>query len=216
MCRKDNGEIYYEVHKEGHFNGKRSQMLLLGADVQFNNVQVRARDPLTAFQAERKGKEFSSTENLIGKFKSNSLALLHSIVQITSVSNKQSLRASSKCKEQAMVSGRESCGTRWSEEGYNAKNQERPFQRNNARGNGVAGNVGGQNRGGIIKHGQAKPIKCYNCSGLGHIATECPKAKETSRFNYFKDKMQLMQAQESGCSTDRRTSLFLQENSYQT
>ncbi|GKF46657.1 hypothetical protein Tco_0136459 [Tanacetum coccineum] len=33
---------------------------------------------------------------------------------------------------------------------YNANNQGRPFQRNNARGNVVAGNVGGQNRGGII------------------------------------------------------------------
>ncbi|GKA66206.1 hypothetical protein Tco_0766014 [Tanacetum coccineum] len=30
---------------------------------------------------------------------------------------------------------------------YNANNQGRPFQRNNERGNGVAGNVGGQNRG---------------------------------------------------------------------
>ncbi|GKF03591.1 retrovirus-related pol polyprotein from transposon TNT 1-94 [Tanacetum coccineum] len=55
---------------------------------------------------------------------------------------------------------------------YNANNQGRPFQRNNARGNGVAGNVGGQNRGGIINPGQAKPIKCYNCNGLGHIARE--------------------------------------------
>ncbi|GKF81808.1 hypothetical protein Tco_0240410, partial [Tanacetum coccineum] len=36
---------------------------------------------------------------------------------------------------------------------------EGPFQkRNNARGNVVAGNVGGQNRGGIINPGQAKPI----------------------------------------------------------
>ncbi|GJZ17780.1 retrovirus-related pol polyprotein from transposon TNT 1-94 [Tanacetum coccineum] len=45
-----------------------------------------------------------------------------------------------------------------------------PTQRNNARGNGVAGNVGGQNRGGMINPGQAKPIKCYNCNRLGHIA----------------------------------------------
>ncbi|GJW94724.1 retrovirus-related pol polyprotein from transposon TNT 1-94, partial [Tanacetum coccineum] len=37
---------------------------------------------------------------------------------------------------------------------YNANNQGRPFQRNNARGNGVAENVGGQNRGGIINPGQ--------------------------------------------------------------
>ncbi|GKD06046.1 hypothetical protein Tco_1181020, partial [Tanacetum coccineum] len=43
---------------------------------------------------------------------------------------------------------------------YNANNQGKPFQRNNARGNVVAGNVGGQNRGGIINPGLAKPIKC--------------------------------------------------------
>ncbi|GKA15132.1 retrovirus-related pol polyprotein from transposon TNT 1-94 [Tanacetum coccineum] len=55
---------------------------------------------------------------------------------------------------------------------YNANNQGRPFQRNNARGNVVAGNAGGQNRGGNVNPGQAKPIKCYNCNGLGHIARE--------------------------------------------
>ncbi|GJV96156.1 retrovirus-related pol polyprotein from transposon TNT 1-94 [Tanacetum coccineum] len=60
---------------------------------------------------------------------------------------------------------------------YNATNQGRPFQRNNARGNGVAGNVGAPNRGGMINPGQVKPIKCYNCNGLGHIARECPRPK---------------------------------------
>ncbi|GKA36271.1 hypothetical protein Tco_0722762 [Tanacetum coccineum] len=41
---------------------------------------------------------------------------------------------------------------------YNANNQGRPFQRNNARGNVVAGNVGGQNRVGNMNPGQVKPI----------------------------------------------------------
>ncbi|GJV36710.1 hypothetical protein Tco_1409187 [Tanacetum coccineum] len=55
---------------------------------------------------------------------------------------------------------------------YNANNQGRQFQRNNARGNVVAGNAGCQNRGGNVNPGQAKPIKCYNYNGLRHIARE--------------------------------------------
>ncbi|GJR22017.1 retrovirus-related pol polyprotein from transposon TNT 1-94 [Tanacetum coccineum] len=70
---------------------------------------------------------------------------------------------------------------------YNATNQGRPFQRNNARGNGVAGNVG----------------------GLGHIARECPRPKRLQDSDYFKDKMLLMQAQESGAVLDEEQSLFL-------
>ncbi|GKE78245.1 integrase, catalytic region, zinc finger, CCHC-type containing protein, partial [Tanacetum coccineum] len=107
------------------------------------------------------------------------------------------LRASSNARNQAMVQdgkvvvqdirGR-----------YNATNQGRPFQRNNARGNGVAGNVGAPNRGGMINPGQVKPIKCYNCNGLGHIARECPRPKRLQDSGYFKDKMLLMQAQENG------------------
>ncbi|GKF25183.1 retrovirus-related pol polyprotein from transposon TNT 1-94, partial [Tanacetum coccineum] len=92
---------------------------------------------------------------------------------------------------------------------YNANNQGRPFQRNNARGNGVAGNVGGQNRGGIVNPGQAKPIKCYNCNGQGHIARECPWPKRLQDSDYFKDKMLLMQAQENGVVLDKGQSLFL-------
>ncbi|GJS89584.1 retrovirus-related pol polyprotein from transposon TNT 1-94 [Tanacetum coccineum] len=81
--------------------------------------------------------------------------------------------------------------------------------RNTARENIVAGNVGGQNRGGIINPGPAKPIKCYNCNGLGHIARECPRPKRLQDSDYFKDKMLLMQAHENGAVLDEEQSLFL-------
>ena len=46
--------------------------------------------------------------------------------------------------------------------------QERQYDQ--GRGGAGRGYVGNQNRGRNGNQGQAKPIKCYNCGGEGHIA----------------------------------------------
>ncbi|GKB36206.1 retrovirus-related pol polyprotein from transposon TNT 1-94 [Tanacetum coccineum] len=67
-------------------------------------------------------------------------------------------------------------------------------QGNNARGAVAARNEGVQNRVGHTNPGQAMPIKCYNCNGIGHIARQCTYPKRPQNSEYFKDKMLLMQA----------------------
>ncbi|GJS65698.1 hypothetical protein Tco_0680262 [Tanacetum coccineum] len=127
--------------------------------------------------------QHSSTENLIESL-SNSLALLTQSYKSHLPQTNNQLRTSSNARNKATVQdGRvvvQDVRGR-----YNANNQGKPFQRNNARGNVVAGNVG------------------------GHIARECPRPKRLQDSDYFKDKMLLMQAQENGAVLDEEQSLFL-------
>ncbi|GKB84980.1 retrovirus-related pol polyprotein from transposon TNT 1-94 [Tanacetum coccineum] len=64
-------------------------------------------------------------------------------------------------------------------------------------------------RAGNANAGQGKLIKCYNCNGISHIARNCTQSKRSQNFDYFKEKMFLMQAQENGVDLDEEQLLFL-------
>ncbi|GJX77241.1 RNA-directed DNA polymerase, eukaryota, reverse transcriptase zinc-binding domain protein [Tanacetum coccineum] len=91
----------------------------------------------------------------------------------------------------------------------NVQGRQNQNQRNFARGAGAAGNGGAQNRAGNANESQGKPIKCYNCNGLGHIARNYTQPKRPQNSDFFKDKMLLMQAQENDDVLDDEELLFL-------
>ncbi|GJZ67445.1 hypothetical protein Tco_0630685 [Tanacetum coccineum] len=82
-------------------------------------------------------------------------------------------------------------------------------QRYLAWGNGTAGNRGAHNRAGNANAGQGKLVKCYNYNGVGHIARNCTQPKRPQNYDYFKDKMLLMQSQENGVVLYEEELLFL-------
>ncbi|GJT11566.1 retrovirus-related pol polyprotein from transposon TNT 1-94 [Tanacetum coccineum] len=91
----------------------------------------------------------------------------------------------------------------------NVHGRQNRGQGNNARGSVTARNGGFQNRVGNVNPDQAKPINCYNCNGIGHIARQCTHAKRQQDLEYFKDKMLLMQAQDNGVVLDEEQLLFI-------
>ncbi|GJZ05923.1 hypothetical protein Tco_0539716 [Tanacetum coccineum] len=69
--------------------------------------------------------------------------------------------------------------------------------------------MGAHNRAGNANEGQGKPVKCYNCNGVGHIVRNYTQPKRLQNSNYFKDKMLLnVKAQENSAVLDEtRTTL---------
>ncbi|GJU44051.1 hypothetical protein Tco_1201317 [Tanacetum coccineum] len=74
-------------------------------------------------------------------------------------------------------------------------------------GNSYKGNVassGGNNAG-----GQAKVVKCYNCQGESHMASQYTQPKRTRNAAWFKEKAMLAEAQEARQILDEEQLAFL-------
>nr|GFA81957.1 hypothetical protein [Tanacetum cinerariifolium] len=63
--------------------------------------------------------------------------------------------------------------------------------------------------GGNNAAGQARVVKCYNCHGKRHMARPCTKPKRTRNSAWFKKKLILAEAHESGHVLDEEQLAFL-------
>ncbi|GJV15677.1 putative ribonuclease H-like domain-containing protein [Tanacetum coccineum] len=74
-------------------------------------------------------------------------------------------------------------------------------------GTGNKGNsttLGANNAGGL-----ARVVKCYNCQGEGHMASQCTQPKRPRNVAWFKEKVMLAKAQESSQILDEEQLAFL-------
>nr|GEV06456.1 retrovirus-related Pol polyprotein from transposon TNT 1-94 [Tanacetum cinerariifolium] len=103
----------------------------------------------------------SPAENLIENL-TNTLALLTQSYKTFLPQTNNQLRTSSNARNQATIQdGRVVV--------QNVQGRQNRGQRMNPRGGGAVGYGGVQNRVGNVNPGQARPVKCYNCNGAGHI-----------------------------------------------
>ncbi|GKC83326.1 retrovirus-related pol polyprotein from transposon TNT 1-94, partial [Tanacetum coccineum] len=56
---------------------------------------------------------------------------------------------------------------------------------------------------------QARVVKCYNCQGKGYMARKCTQPKRLRNSTWFKEKLMLVEAQESGQVLDEEQLAFL-------
>nr|GEW93386.1 hypothetical protein [Tanacetum cinerariifolium] len=148
----------------------------------------------------------SPAEDLIENL-TNTLALLTQSYRTFIPQTNNQLRTSSNARNQATVQdGRVVV--------QNVQGRPNKGQGMNPQGGNAVGYEGAPNRVGNDNQGQARPIqartvKCNNCNGTGHIAQNCTQPKRPQNFEYFKDKMLLMQAQENGVALGAEQLLFL-------
>ncbi|GJT75101.1 retrovirus-related pol polyprotein from transposon TNT 1-94 [Tanacetum coccineum] len=144
---------------------------------------------------------YTQTDEILDNI-TKQMALLAQSFRATLPQTNNQLRTSSNTRNQATIQdGRVFI--------HNVQGRQSQNQRYFARGNGTAGNGGAQNRAGNASAGQGKPVKCYNCNGVGHISRNYTQPKRPQNSDYFKDKMLLMQAQENGAVLDEDELLFL-------
>ncbi|GJY64056.1 retrovirus-related pol polyprotein from transposon TNT 1-94 [Tanacetum coccineum] len=68
---------------------------------------------------------------------------------------------------------------------------------------------GGNRNVGNNSANQTRVIRCYNCQGKVHMARQCTQPKKPRNFEWFKEKMLLVQAHKSGVVLDERQLEFL-------
>ncbi|GJR57408.1 retrovirus-related pol polyprotein from transposon TNT 1-94 [Tanacetum coccineum] len=107
---------------------------------------------------------YTQTDEILDNL-TKQMALLAQSFRATLPQTNNQLRTSSNTQNQATIQD-----GRVVVQNVQGRQNQNQNQRYFARGNGAAGNGGAHNRAGNANAGQGKPVKCYNCNGIGHIA----------------------------------------------
>ncbi|GKA65843.1 retrovirus-related pol polyprotein from transposon TNT 1-94 [Tanacetum coccineum] len=124
------------------------------------------------------------------------MAFMSTVMASRFPSTNNQLRTSSNLRNQATIQdGRVTVQHVQGRQGYR-------FTGTGTKGNAIS--FGGNNAA-----GQARMVKCYNCQGKGHMERQCTQPKRSMNSAWFKEKMLLFQAQESGQVLDEEQLTFL-------
>ncbi|GJW96272.1 hypothetical protein Tco_0178080 [Tanacetum coccineum] len=124
------------------------------------------------------------------------MAFMSTVMALRFPSTNNQLRTSSNPRNQATI-----------QDGRVTVQQVQGRQGQSFAGTGTKGNVTGSTGNNAI--GQERVVNCYNCQGEGNMARQYTQLKKPRNFTWSKEKMLLVQAQESGQELDEEQLAFL-------
>ncbi|GJR75757.1 retrovirus-related pol polyprotein from transposon TNT 1-94 [Tanacetum coccineum] len=141
---------------------------------------------------------YQERDDLIARL-NKSMAFMSTVVASRFPSTNNQLKTSSNPRNQATI-----------QDGRVTVQQVQGRQGQSFAGTGTKGKATSSRGNNAV--GQARVVKCYDCQGEGHMTRQCTKPKRPRNSVWFKEKVLLVLAQESGQVLDEERLAFLADS----